>query len=359
MEFVAETNSWPTMWGCRVRKHFSIATAAMVLMATFSAHAAPIYQNSVVSNDLDFIRSDDPGVFACLMYEGRFRAEMPDKRRNKLFSNDVYTYTALFEDGTAVGIWVHPDVGSQDAARTLALLTANPVGKLPTIMRSRLDHVVIHSGNETAFSEDRGRFFVLYSQNMANRIRNHDLEETVFHESVHATLDYPKLTSSEWTNAQRADGDFITTYAKRKPRKEDMAESALFAWALLIHPGRLPKNVERQLRSIMPSRLAFFEDIFVNSGPIFRKTGSAGSKSKACPGAVRSEPHSSPKISKLQRDLMRHCSNLPTDFADGKFGPATRATLRRLQESYGLTPDGVYGPRSSVTLDGPVTGACK
>ena len=239
--------------------------------------SAPIYENSVVSNDLDFIRHEDPGVFACIRYDGEVRAEMPDKRRDELFADGVFVYSAEYTDGTSVGIWVHPDAGSKRDARKLALQVAEPVGKLPTIMRSLLDHAVIHKGNETAFSEHLGRFFVLYSGNMAIRIRNHDLEETIFHESAHATLDHPWAKSTRWINAQRADGAFITRYAKRKPHSEDLAESALFAWTLLIHPGRLPEWVERKVRSTMPNRLDFFKEIFVESGPIFQHVGPAGS----------------------------------------------------------------------------------
>ena len=226
----------------------------------------------MVSNDLDFIRPGDPGTFACLRYDRRSRVEMPHKRRNELFVDDAFIFTALFDDETSVGIWVNPDVGPRNAARKIALQAAEPVGMLPSIMRSRLDHVVIHKGNEAAHAEDRGRFFVLYSGSMATRIRNHDFEETVFHESVHATLDHPRSARAEWLNAQHADGDFITRYAGRKtnfagrnPYGEDMAESALFAWAVLMHPGRLPKSIERSVRSIMPNRLAFFEAIFVTS----------------------------------------------------------------------------------------------
>ena len=59
--------------------------------------------------------------------------------------------------------------------------------------------------------------------------------------------------------AQKADGDFITKYAKRLPKKEDLAESALFAWTMIMHPGRLPARVKARAKAIMPNRLAFFE----------------------------------------------------------------------------------------------------
>ncbi len=259
--------------------HRYVTSAFIALFATLAgcSATAPIYENSVVSNDLEFIRSDDPGVFDCIRYDGQFRTEMPGKSPGGLFADSVFVFSAEYTDGTSVEIWVHPDVGSKRDARELALQAAEPVGKLPTIMRSLLDHVVIHKGNRNAFSEHLGRFFVLYSRNMATRIRNHDLEETVFHESAHATLDHPWAKSARWRNAQRADGAFITRYARNKPQGEDLAESALFAWTLLIHPGRLPERVEREVRSIMPNRLEFFKEIFVESAPVFQSVGPAGS----------------------------------------------------------------------------------
>ncbi|MDE0522621.1 MAG: hypothetical protein OXH79_11760 [Boseongicola sp.] len=257
----------------------SAAAASLMVLAVLPSHAGsePIVRNSMVPNDLDFIVSSDPGVFACIEYEGRIRAEMPDPRREGLHADGVYSYSAKYTDGSSVGIWVHPDVGSQNAAHNLALQVADPVGKLPTIMRSKLDHEVIHEGNLSGFSEDKGRFFVLYSENMATLLRNEFLEESVFHKSVHATLDHPMSASAEWKRVQRADGGFVTEYARERPDKEDLAESALFAWALLFHPGRLPDSVEERVRQIMPNRLAFFWKVFAEDRPPFFRVGPAES----------------------------------------------------------------------------------
>ena len=67
--------------------NLSKSAAVVALMLSISGHGGttPIYENSVVSNDLDFIRPSDPGTFACLRYDGRFRAEMPHKRRDEPF----------------------------------------------------------------------------------------------------------------------------------------------------------------------------------------------------------------------------------------------------------------------------------
>lgn len=249
-------------------KKLALLLLCALIYGSTAATGAPLFPNSVVSNDLEFIRTDDQSAFACLIFEGVRRAEMPDKRRDELLANGVYIFTAHYNDGVSIEIWAHPDFESQDAALISVEPVAQALGKLPTFMRSKLDHLVIHKGDETAFGESRGHFFVLYSDNIQTRIRNHDLEETVFHESVHATLDEKYLRSREWLEAQRADGDHITEYAANNPDKEDLAESALFAWATLVHPGRLPADIERHVRNVMPNRLAFFEELFL-SEPIF------------------------------------------------------------------------------------------
>ena len=243
-----------------------------VLSPSFS-YAESLFPNSVVSNDLEFIRTSDQSVFSCVAFQGTERAEMPDKRSDALFDSGTFIFQANYKDGTSVGLWAHSDFGSQSAALRFVEPVAQAIGKLPTIMRSKLDHVVIHKGDEVAFGEADGHFFVLYSDNIRTRIRNHDLEETVFHESVHATLDAKYLRNRAWRNAQRADGAFVTEYAARLPEKEDMAESALFAWTMLVHPGRLPQRIEAQVRQIMPNRLAFFEDLFLKK-PLFHRVGS-------------------------------------------------------------------------------------
>lgn len=253
-------------------RYFWITWLLAMVLAT-SIPANPIFPNSVVSNDLEFIRTNDQSVFSCLAFQGTERAEMPDKRRDALFDNGTFIYAANYKDGTSIGLWAHSNFGSQSAALRAVEPVARAIGKLPTIMRSRLDHVVIHKGDETAFGEADGHFFVLYSDNIRTRIRNHDLEETVFHESVHATLDARHLRSRAWRSAVSADGAFVTEYAANQPDKEDMAESALFAWAMLVHPGRLPQNVEMRVREIMPNRLAFFEGLFM-SKPLFHRVGS-------------------------------------------------------------------------------------
>lgn len=233
----------------------------LLLWPSFLA-ADPLFPNSVVSNDIDFITEDDPSAFYCLKYFGTARQEMPDKRREDLFADDVHMFEAWFEDGTTVGLWAHPDLGTREDAEVVVNQVVGPLGRLPSFMREGLRHVVLHKGDVTAFAEDEGQFFVLYDANIARRIASNDLEETVFHEAVHATLDAELAHDEVWLSAQTADGGFVTAYAANNPKGEDLAETALFAYAYFQHPERLPDEVREALETLVPNRLALLDRLF-------------------------------------------------------------------------------------------------
>lgn len=239
-----------------------IAGCLLVCHCPAGRSAEPLFRNSIVSTEFDFITADDPGEFQSLRFVGQGRCEMPDKRNKQLFANNTFIFEAVFDDDSKVKLLAHSSFGSKEMAERYAKMLSGPLGKLPKFMRKKLSHVVIHEGDETAFAESEGHFFVLYSKNMETRVRNHDLEETVFHEAVHATLDSQHNQSKEWLAAQKADAVFITKYAAANPDKEDLPESALFAYTLLKHPGRLPPEVEAWLHKQMPNRLAYFRKLF-------------------------------------------------------------------------------------------------
>ncbi len=240
------------------------------------AFAEPLFPNSVVSNDLDFIRPEDPTLLGCLAHRGRARAEMPSKGRQGLFLDDVHVLRAEYADQTGLDFYVDPGVGNARAALKAARPVAEAVGRLPGPMRGALSHVVVNTGDFTANAEDQGRFFVVYTENVKKRLRTRDLDETVFHEAVHATLDIPHARSAAWRTAQRKDRAFLTAYGAERPKQEDMAETALFVFAMHTHPGRLPAQVEAAVKQKVPHRYAYLAGLFDQMGPYpARRTGQA------------------------------------------------------------------------------------
>jgi hypothetical protein len=226
---------------------------------TQSVH--PLFTNSIVSTDIDFITINDPSAFMSIEYLGQKEQEMPDRRNDVIMDDSTFVFEADFSDGSTIGIWLHSTFGTVTHAEKYAKMLTEPLGKLPEVMRKKLHHVVVHKGNETAFGESKGHFFVLYSENMEKRIRNHDLEETVFHESVHATLEYLYKNDTEWLNAQKNDSAFITKYAASKPQLEDLPETAIFAFTMIKYPGRLSPEIEEWIKKNIPNKIDFFRKV--------------------------------------------------------------------------------------------------
>jgi hypothetical protein len=256
------------------------ARATLPLVVNALALAAPgvpafpqEYRSSVVGTDFDFVVDEDPSTFLCLEFHGERLREMPDKTSDAPLVQPALVFMAYYEDGTSVDLALDADFSTESAAREEALRYATRLGKLPTALRSGVERIVVHAGptDATAFS-DRG-LIALYSANATKRISTHDLEETLFHESVHAAWDGPHRESPEWLAAQAADGAFLTAYAAENPDGEDLAESALFAYTLLHHPERIPADHAARIRAAIPARIAFVETLVPPGEPIFRSVG--------------------------------------------------------------------------------------
>jgi hypothetical protein len=222
--------------------------------------AEPLYPNSVASNNLDFILTSDPNAFQLLSYLSFQQKEMPGGGGG-LFAN-AYVFRSTFSNTGPVEVWAHSSFGSVANAQPYVQLLADAMGKLPEFAREELDHVVLHTGDGNFFAEEKGEgFFVGYSQRINTRVSNHDLEESVFHESMHVALETDHATSPGWIQAQQNDSGFITEYAEENPTKEDLSESALFAYAVVNHPGRLPAQVETAVWNLIPNRIEYLRQI--------------------------------------------------------------------------------------------------
>lgn len=251
-------------------KFFVLMLISGIALSLLAEVQGQDYSTSIVGTDFDIITDADPTCFVDLNYQGVQSAEMPDKTKEggELFQ-DAHIFVANYSDKTKVQIAIDNSIEAEDTAKSEALRYATRLGKLPTILRTGVERLVVHEGHEetTAFS-DQG-LIVVYSGNATKRISTNDLEETLFHESVHAAWDAKYAKSFEWKRAQAADGNFATMYAKEKPELEDLAESALFAYAVLHHSDRLPTKDVKQIKGKIPARILFVESLIPLNKPIF------------------------------------------------------------------------------------------
>ncbi|MEP4247972.1 hypothetical protein [Tateyamaria sp.] len=245
------------------------ALSKLSIFATFISLAAqPALANepsfsSTADTVFDVIETGDPSSFSCLTYEGRDTREMWDKRLDAEPTLSAFLFQAHFMDSPSIDIILNPEFQSEAEARAEAMRYTRGLGQLPLVLRSGIKQFGIHKGRE-GFHGGSGKIF-MYQDQSSHRISQNKLEESIFHEAVHASLDARYRLDPDWVAAQNADGRFLTRYAASRPDREDLAETALFAYALLRHPGRIPPVDSRDILAAVPNRIEFIRAILDNN----------------------------------------------------------------------------------------------
>lgn len=235
-----------------------ISLALPMLSATAVSAGSPPF-GSTADTVFDIITTEDPSSFVCLAYDGRTTRQMWDKRVDNEFDLEVFLFRAYFSDGPAIDIIVNPEFETRAAAETEARRYTHALGQLPMVLRHGIRQLGIHGGMPT-YSAGAGKIFV-YADRTTIRIDENHLEESLLHEAAHVSLDPHHRSSQAWTDAQKSDGGFVTDYAERNPEREDLAETALFAYAFLHHPDRLPPVDSADVRAAVPARLQVLTQI--------------------------------------------------------------------------------------------------
>lgn len=235
-----------------------LACAISLIAMPGMAASEPSF-SSTADTVFDIITDTDPSTFICIYYEGRGVRQMWDKRQDDEFDHNTYIFSAHFSDMPPFEIVLNPEFASEAAARAEADRYGHRLGQIPLVFRHGIRRLGIHKGDE-GFHAGAGKIFV-YSEMSDRRISQNRLAESLLHESIHATLDAEYRLSPEWIQAQEQDNAFMTRYAASRPDREDLAETALFAYALLRHPGRIPPVDSRDILARVPARIAFIENI--------------------------------------------------------------------------------------------------
>ena len=213
----------------------------------------------------DIITDEDPSAFKSVVAAGRKEVGMFDRRLTKQRKFNAYIFTASFDDGQKMEVRVNPEFGA-DEAMVQARKYLYYIGQMPFVLRRDVAKVLIHKGRKPFGGGGGG---VLIHTGMGESyIKSGILSETLYHEASHTSLDRRHSTSKGWLEAQKADGGFISGYAKSHPRREDVAETYLMYFAVRYRPHRIDDKLKAKIVKAVPHRIAYFDSLGSKMFPV-------------------------------------------------------------------------------------------
>lgn len=216
----------------------------------------------------DAMTPESPSDFLGITLSGIENRETYDKRAGDWVRNDSWIFIASYKCAlSTVEVIVNPEFTEEEALME-ATRAAEVLGRLPVGSRTAVNEIWIHDGWELAGGGNNA--IELYSEYVTTEFDY--LEEVFSHEGAHASLDYywgGAVVEADWVAAVASDGQFISNYAAEYPDSEDVAESysAFLIWALHRDQGLFPESAA-QIQARIPARLAYFESLGPDYGPL-------------------------------------------------------------------------------------------
>ena len=208
------------------------------------------------------ITASDPTSLRSVDYVGRGERMVFDRRVGDWATAEVFLFDVEYAGRPAVEYQVNLEFETPEAARAQVDAYAPAVGRLPGVLLEVVVEVEIHAGDEGFGAAVGGSFpgsLHIHTDRGEGYIRDGFIEEVLFHEGAHAALDVDHATAPGWREAQAADGQFISTYARDNPDREDVAESILPYFAVRLRSGRLAPRDRQAILETIPNRLEYFD----------------------------------------------------------------------------------------------------
>lgn len=241
--------------------------ALSLLLPLLNSPAAPPF-NGTIFLDPDIVTPEDPTTFVSLTPAGRGTRQMYDRRSGWVNLN-AFLFRARFSDSArVVEVQANPEFRTAAAAQATAEKYLPAIGQLPAALRRDLRTVWLHFGNNPFGG---GNNNLLIHDGQGDRyIRDGILEETFIHEACHTSLDADHANAPGWTAAQAADPDFISTYARDNPTREDIAETYLLYLALRYRPDRISRSLAATIARTVPNRIKYFDSLGLDLRPFYQ-----------------------------------------------------------------------------------------
>lgn len=230
----------------------------LALLAAFAVtvQAEPPFSGTAFL-DPDIVTSADRSTYLKVKYTGRKKRTMFDRRNDAFVSLKPHLFRATFNDSRPIEVQVNPEFGNERKARKVAIKYAREIGRLPRSLRTDVKTVWIHKGTQP-FGGGNNNILIHTGQSVAYE-RGGFLEEVLVHEACHTSLDARHAASAGWLAAQQSDPEFISTYARDNPTREDIAESFVPWLALRHRPERISTETANAIQAAIPARISYFD----------------------------------------------------------------------------------------------------
>ena len=234
-----------------------LAVCALVfLIAAGAALAADPPYYGTIFIDPGIVTEADPTAYQGLDNARQRQRFVFDRRPDAWSTVSMYVFDVHYDDGLLIEAQVNPEFGGVAAAREQAERYARMVGQLPRGLRIGVRTLTIHRGNELLGGG--GHDILIHTEHAEASMQKGVLEEELMHEAAHSSLDTDHKTDPAWLEAQRADGNFISEYARDFPNREDIAESFNAYFIARQRADRVPASTLRTIERTMPKRIAYF-----------------------------------------------------------------------------------------------------
>jgi len=230
-----------------------------------NVHADPPFSGTIFL-DPDIITESDPTTHQGVVDVGRGNRTMFDRRVNGWVYLNAFLFKASFSDGLEIEIQVNPEFGNATTALAEATKYAPVIGRLPRSLRAGVKTVWIHKGTKPFGGGNNN--LLIHTGQADQYSASGILEETFVHEAAHTSLDAEHASARGWLAAQVADGEFISTYARDHPNREDIAESFLPYLAFRYRSERISQSLANTISQTIPNRIAYFDSQEFDMNPI-------------------------------------------------------------------------------------------
>lgn len=215
--------------------------------------------------DRDILTESDPSSFRKLVVSGTGQRRMFDRRVNKWIETSAHLFRAEFEEtGMDIEVQVNSEF-SADQAQQEANRYLRVIGQLPVCLRKDVETVWIHDGHKPFGGGNKN--LLIHTRQGAEYIAKGILEETFIHEATHTSIDDHHRNQPNWLAAQKSDPEYISTYARDNPRREDLAESFLLYLAVRHRADRIDSDLKALIEMTIPHRIAYFDSLSLNLEP--------------------------------------------------------------------------------------------